>query len=290
MTEKHDIRMIELDLDRTTVRADGTIPERNVAALNEAGKQGAEIVIATGRVLDALPRSLSLLDHIKYYICSNGAAVFRIDKADPLSGGSAVNVELLFEKCLEPEAVEAMTEYVRGKGYMFEAFTGGRAYIGKDYYDLVDKGLLMYRSRDYVISTRTPVDDIFSFTNEHKDRIENLNVFFPTQKEKEESRPVLAAIPDSTLTSSIPSNYELGGMGVSKGAALKYLMDIEGLTSENLMAAGDSPNDITMLKLAGIAVAVENAEEVVKQVCDHIAPPCEDAGVGEAVERYVLRR
>ena len=139
-----------------------------------------------------------------------------------------------------------------------------------------------------MINTRIPVEDIFSFTLSHKAKIENLNVFFPAQKEKERFRPLLAAIPDSTLTSSLPSNYELGGEGVSKGAALKYLMDEEGISSENLMAAGDSPNDITMLKLAGISVAVGDAEDQVKQVCSYIAPACEDAGVGEAVERFVL--
>ena len=69
---------------------------------------------------------------------------------------------------------------------------------------------------------------------------------------------------------------------------MKYLMDEEGISSENLMAAGDSPNDITMLKLAGISVAVGDAEDQVKQVCSYIAPSCEEAGVGEAVERFVL--
>ena len=273
--------MIALDLDRTTLKSDGTIPDRTCSALNRAGEMGVNIVIATGRVLAALPDSLSELKYIKYCICSNGAAVFRFN-----SGSS--ELELMYEKCLEPEAVEVMTGYVKEKDYMFESFTGGRAYIDRKYYDLVDKGLLMDRSRDYVINTRTPVEDIFSFTLSHKDRIENLNVFFPDQKEKERFMPLLAAIPDSTLTSSLPSNYELGGEGVSKGAALKYLMDEEGISSENLMAAGDSPNDITMLKLAGISVAVGDAEDQVKQVCSYIAPACEDAGVGEAVERFVL--
>ena len=279
MADKNRIRMIALDLDRTTLKEDGSIPERTVRALNRAGEKGAQIVIATGRVLDALPASLSELEYVNYYICSNGAAVFR-------TGGAAP--ELLYEKCLEPEAVETMTAYVRDAGLMFESFTGGHAYIGRDYYDLVDRGLLMYRSRDYVISTRTPVDDIFAFTIDHKDRIENLNVFFPTQEEKQSFRPLLASIPDSTLTSSVPSNYELGGQGVSKGAALMFLMDREGIGRDSLMAAGDSPNDISMLKLAGISIAVSNAEESVKEVSTCVVSSNAEGGVGEAVERFVL--
>lgn len=275
-----EIRIIALDLDRTTLREDGTIPERVVDALNRAGKLGVQTVIATGRVLDALPDALSELKYVRYYICSNGAAIFGLDGGQPV---------LLHEKCLEPGAVEMMTGYIREAGYMFESFTGGRAYIGRNYYEMVEKGLVKYRGRDYVLRTRTPVDDIFGFTLDHKDRIENLNVFFRTQKEKEAFRPLLAAIPDSTLTSSIPSNYELGGMGVSKGAALRFIMEREAIGSENLMAAGDSPNDITMLELAELSVAVANAEEPVKQVCKYIAPSNEEGGVGEAVERFILR-
>ena len=280
MSADQKIRMIALDLDRTTLKEDGTIPAKTVDALNAAGELGVQTVIATGRVLGALPESLGLLDHISYYICSNGAAVFT----------ACERPELIREKCLEPEAVEKMTRLVKDAGLMFESFTGGIAYIGKDYYDMVDKGLVMYRGRDYVISTRTPVDDIFRFTLDHKENIENLNVFFRTQDEKEQFRPLLEAIPDATLTSSVPSNYELGGVGVSKGAALRYIMDRENITPEGLMAAGDSPNDITMLRLAGVSVAVSNAEESVKQVCTCIAPSNEEAGVGWAVEKYVLEK
>ncbi|MBR2548322.1 MAG: HAD family phosphatase [Eubacterium sp.] len=281
MNKAKHIKMIALDLDRTTLREDGTIPMRTADALNRAGEQGIQTVIATGRVLDALPESLSMLKYVKYYICSNGAAVFRLN-------GRGSCPELLHEKCLEPEAVETMTDLVKDAGLMFESFTGGQAYIGKDYYEKVEKGLIMYRGRDYVLKTRRPVDDIFGFTIKHRDKIENLNVFFPNQEEKNRFQPLLAAIPDATLTSSVPSNYELGGKGVSKGAALRFLMDLEGISSEELMAAGDSPNDITMLELAGVSVAVDNAEESVKQVCSYIVSSNEDAGVGEAVEKFVL--
>lgn len=293
--------MIALDLDRTTLREDGTIPERVAVALNEAGRMGAMTVVATGRTFDALPASLSSLEYVKYYICSNGAAVFGSKKYDKDAEVSTVmnrtapekprreDVEMLYEKCLDPTAVETMVGYVKEKGYMFESFTDGHAYIGRDFYELVDAGLLMYRSREYVVNTRTPVDDIFEFTLGHKERIENLNVFFPSQKEKDAFRPLLAAIPNATLTSSVPSNYELGGEGVSKGAALEFLMDLEGITASELLAAGDSPNDITMLKLAGCPVAVANAEEPVKEAACYIAPSNEEGGIADAVQKYVLQ-
>ena len=276
MERMTDIKMIALDLDRTTLCDTSHISEPVFDALEEAGRRGVSIVIATGRVFDALPESVSELSSVKYFICSNGAAVF-----------DAGTKEILFEKCLDPEAVEMMVGYVRNRGYMFESFTKGSAYIGRDYYEQVRDGELMYRSREYVLGTRNPVDDVFGFTLEHKDRIENLNVFFPTQEEKAAFRPLMASIPHSVMTSSVPSNYELGGEGVSKGAALKYILEKDKIAASELMACGDSPNDLTMLELAGIPVAVGNAEESVKQAAVYVAPSCLDDGVADAVNRFV---
>ena len=272
-----DIRMIALDLDRTTLKDHRTMTDVTIDALERAGKLGVEIVIATGRVFDALPDVVHGLSCVKYFICSNGATVF-----------DAKTHEIIYEKCLEPQAVETMVDYVKERGYMFESFTEGFAYIGRDYYDKVAAGKLLYRSREYVTDTRTPVDDIFSFTLDHKNRIENMNVFFPTPEEKENAREYLAAIPNSVLTSSFPSNLELEGEGVGKGAALSFVMEKDIISPDELLAAGDSPNDLSMLELAGIPVAVANAEQAVKDAASYIAPSNVDDGVADAISKFVL--
>lgn len=275
--ERNPIRMIAIDLDRTALKDTKSMSEANIEALEEAGRNGVEVVIATGRVFDALPDIAHELSCVRYFICSNGASVF-----------DAETHEILFEKSLTPEAVETMVGYVRDKGYMFESFTRGHAYIGRDYFEKVERGELLYRTREYVLTTRTPLDDIFAFTLDHKENIENLNVFFPTAEEKAAARAFLASIPDSVLTSSFSSNYELEGKGVSKGAALSFLMDKEGIGADGLMAVGDSPNDISMLRLSGTPVAVDNAEDEVKEAACYIAPSCYDDGVADAVRRFVL--
>ena len=56
-----------------------------------------------------------------------------------------------------------------------------------------------------------------------------------------------------------------------------------------MLAAGDSPNDIAMLQEAGIAVAMGNGEEEVKSIADYITSDNDHDGVGEAVEKFVLK-
>ena len=75
---------------------------------------------------------------------------------------------------------------------------------------------------------------------------------------------------------------------MGKGAALSYLMEIENISAENLMAIGDSPNDISMLDLSGTPVAVDNAEGPVKEAASYIAPSCYDDGVADAIYNFVL--
>lgn len=77
-------------------------------------------------------------------------------------------------------------------------------------------------------------------------------------------RDMLLTLPDATITTSFPNNLEIGGSTTSKAEALRQLGKKLGIRREEMLAAGDSPNDITMLQEAGIAVAMGNGEEEVK--------------------------
>ena len=67
--------------------------------------------------------------------------------------------------------------------------------------------------------------------------------------------------------------------------ALDYL----GIKKENSIAVGDSSNDIEMLKNAGIAIAMGNAEDAVKSMADFVSTDCDNGGVGYAIEMMLMR-
>ena len=101
-------------------------------------------------------------------------------------------------------------------------------------------------------------------------------------------RGPLSVVPGTTFTNSFSYNWELEGENTDKGNALRWLMEQVGVTKEGLMACGDSPNDIAMLHLAALPVAVGNAEPEVKAEAVFVAPPNAEDGVAQAIERYVL--
>ncbi len=76
----------------------------------------------------------------------------------------------------------------------------------------------------------------------------------------------------------------------SKAAALKLVAGHYQVPMEQVMAIGDAANDVAMLKVAGVAVAMDNADDRVKSVAHWVAPSNNDHGVHAALVRYGLCR
>ena len=75
--------------------------------------------------------------------------------------------------------------------------------------------------------------------------------------------------------------------GVSKGVALKKLASFLGISTEEIIAIGDGLNDISLLKTAGLAVAMGNAFPEVKRVADYITLDVDHSGVAAAVRKFL---
>lgn len=90
------------------------------------------------------------------------------------------------------------------------------------------------------------------------------------------------------LTNSLPTNIEANPAGVSKAAALHFVCGRIGITMEEVMAVGDSLNDIKMIQESGVGVAMGNAQEAIKNVADFVTDTNNDNGVAKAIKRFAL--
>ncbi|SET08500.1 hypothetical protein SAMN05216389_105108 [Oceanobacillus limi] len=91
------------------------------------------------------------------------------------------------------------------------------------------------------------------------------------------------------LTNSLPMNVEVNPKGVSKASALRKVCQKLNITMDNVMAVGDSLNDIKMIQEAGVGVAMGNAQEAIKNVANHVTDTNENDGVAKAIERFVIQ-
>lgn len=90
------------------------------------------------------------------------------------------------------------------------------------------------------------------------------------------------------LTNSLPTNIEVNPIGVNKATGLERVCQEMDITMGEVMAVGDSLNDIKMIAEAGLGIAMGNAQEQVKATADHITDTNEQDGVAKAIERFIL--
>ena len=272
------IKLVALDLDGTTINNDRVISRRNREAMARAAEQGVNIGVATGRPLAALPPDVFEIEAIRSALTSNGASITDIRENTTF-----------YENCLSPVAVHAAVELLRQYDYVLETFVKGTAYIEGWYYRQVEETHDCFRDVNYILNTRNPVDDIYAFMMEHDEHLENINVNFENLDEKPGMYEKLIQLPEATITSSFDHNLEIGGATTSKAEALRQMGKLLGIDRREMMAIGDSPNDIAMLLESGTPVAVGNAKPEVKKIAAYIAPTNHEDGVADAIEKFVLR-
>ena len=83
--------------------------------------------------------------------------------------------------------------------------------------------------------------------------------------------------------------FDIVTRGNNKARGMERVLEATGIPKENTMAFGDSDNDMEMLRLAAVGVAVANSRQKVLEIADYIAPSNEQGGVGVAIERYILK-
>ena len=89
---------------------------------------------------------------------------------------------------------------------------------------------------------------------------------------------------------SEPYFLELVPQGIDKALSLGVLLEETGVKREEIIAMGDGYNDLSMIKFAGLGIAMGNAQEPVKKAADYITLSNEEDGVAEAIEKFIYQQ
>ena len=272
-----DIRLIALDLDGTVFDDKKNISPRTLAAMQAALDKGIAVVPATGRTVDGVPTQFLYLPGVRYALTSNGATV-----ADLQTG------ETLVSQCFDPRQAAELYDLLEPFGGQFSLFLDGKSYSTRagleDSMQFVPENL-----REYIRSSRIIVEDMQQAIRDHADRVEKFSILYPTLAVRDAAwQAVAERFPDMEITTSLACNLEVNAPGVSKGTGLLALARVLGLTPAQVMACGDSGNDLTMIELAGLGVAMGNATEPVKAAAKVVTQDNNHDGVALAIEKYAL--
>ena len=276
--KEQKIRMIAFDLDGTALHRKKGLTEGTRQTLLEAARLGVTMVTASGRPWSALPKELTAMDGLEYFIVGNGSSILRRQR------GSG-ETERIYGKYMEPDKVEEALFVAADYPWPLEVTIGGTAYARADYVERpTDFGA---SSNVYVQTTRLPVKDIEAFIRRNISRIEGLTLIVADMEEKAAIRERLEKIPHIHVTSSVPRYLEMMNGSVNKAEALAFLADRLKIGRKQIAAFGDGENDKEMLVYAGIGVAMENGAADLKAAADRIAPDCDQDGMARVIRQML---
>ncbi|KIL49486.1 Cof-type HAD-IIB family hydrolase [Jeotgalibacillus soli] len=264
-------KMIVLDLDDTLLRDDHTISQKTKQALMEAQDAGIKVVLASGRPtygMRAVANELLLAEYGSYLLSFNGAKIINCQTN-----------EEEFSSALSPETVHRLYEISKREN------VGIHTYIG-DAIVTETENPYSYIESDI---TGLPVEVVSSFNEAVKEPVAKVLML----KEPEQLIPVEKKLQEElkgklSVMRSKPYFLEFTEEGVTKGESLNHLIQKLGIKQEEVIAVGDSYNDLTMIKFAGLGVAMGNAPEDIKAIADHITDTNMNDGVALVVENFIL--
>lgn len=272
-----DIKCIALDLDRTTLNAQGKLSKANEEAIRKAVAKGIHVCIASGRAFDTLPQDVVSIPGIEYAITSNGAAVYRIQ-----------DKQCLRSYVLTEQSVKKILELTKDFPVTYEGFIRGTAYAAKEYIEDPVKFGATEHAVAYVKSTRHLQDDIVSFLKQHDDELDSMDIVVKDEAQKQKVIEVLKAeVEDIYITSSISQLVEISYKDAGKRSGVKFITEYLGLNPKQVAAFGDADNDIDMLEYAGCGIAMENASNGLLAVADAVTLHHDRDGVAYALKNIL---
>ena len=268
--------MIALDLDGTLFNNAKKITERTRLALERAAASGIHIVISTGRPVTAIPKEVMGEPYIRYLITTDGARI-----EDKITG------QLLFDKKIPRELVRPIYDIFDEYDVIEEIYIDGQGYVSAGDVEIADQYVASPAHVEYMRKTRAIVEDIHDLMDQD---IDKAHALFKTVEDREEVIRRLNELAPLVLCDAFMINLEVSAEGVDKGEGLRILGDKIGISTEEIMAFGDSNNDASMLRTAGLSVCMENGEEALKRKADIVAPANEEDGVVAVIEQFLEER
>ena len=269
-------KLILTDLDGTLLRDDKRLSPANRAALERAAARGCQVVLATGRSYASLPQELRALPFLRYFIFMNGAKVYDL-AAD----------RVLHRAEIGPETVDRLLDFLESQDLSVDCYLQDQGYMERTYYDRLDYFIRDPIAREHSRHSRAPVADLRETIRMGGGSVQKFQCFFPHPELEPRVREHLGReFPELELSSSLPGNLEINAAGATKGAALLALCRALDLSPADAVAFGDGTNDLTMLRQAGIGVAMANADPEVLAVADWTAPSNQEDGVAQILARW----
>ncbi len=276
MTEQlsleNDIKLIVVDVDHTLLNNESKLSERNKAAILAALEKGVDVMLATGKNFGACKDLISELGLKSPGIFTQGLAIHD------------ANGSLRHQQTLDDDIARRVITFAEDRGYAVVGYAQGR---------------ILARTRNpYVEELNTrwhEVEPEYIGPLQNQLGVIQFNKLVLMSAKDERKIKALRWQLGTQLNGSarllsggVPHMLEVLPTGASKGNALRALLKERKIDPKQVLAIGDAENDVEMIQLAGIGVAVANAEQVLKDAADEVTVTNDADAVAVTIEKYVI--
>lgn len=260
--------VVATDLDGTLLSSRGRVSQRTASTLTNAVSGGLCVVVVTGRPPRLLPPELLTFPSHRLVLCANGALVFDRERRVVLRAHA-------LDHRVASEVVDLLSRAFAGIRFATEHEDGFRRQAG------------------YVPGRPGPEEGVWTEPSQLLDRPVVKLLARRGEGDApgllEDARALAGHLVEIT-SSGVAGMLEMSAKGVTKASALQRLASEEGFEAADVVAFGDMPNDIAMLRWSGSAVAVANAHPDVLAVADWVAAGNDEDGVARVVESMQVAR
>lgn len=263
-------KLIACDLDDTLLKDDFTISERSKTVIRKSVEKGAKFVVITGRITSAARKYVEELGLDVPYSTFQGAKII-----DPVKNETIYSCELEKEHILE------IIRYAEMHNVHINLYDDERIYVKEK-----NKWTEYYESFARKVET-IEVGNLSEFDFKSTPKMILMDEREKLEEISQEIKKFIGV--DINMFYSKTNFLEFTSKNASKGYALKFLAEKWGIERSEIIAIGDNYNDETMIRYAGLGIAVGNAVDDMKKIAGYVAPPNEEDGVAHVLEKYVLK-
>ena len=270
-------KMIAVDLDGTLLNSNKEISKKNKKYIKLAIEEGIRVIICSGRIYPGAKIFAEQLAIEEPMIVCNGAVIKDV-KTD----------KVYYSDMLSKEDCTKVIDILKKYNIYFHIYIEDIMYAEKLdyaalYYMIKSKDL---RS-DFHIDVKV-VESVKDIIAKSSQKPAKIVVMSSDSKDLLKVRKVVEGVDSIEVVSSNYDNFEVLNRGVSKGKALEIISRMFSVNQEEILAIGDNENDCSMLEYAGFSVAMGNAEDKVKSICDFVTLSNDEDGVAKTIKKFVL--
>lgn len=266
------ISLVVCDLDGTLVRSDLTVSQRVQGAIRRLQEETyVRVVLATGRMFPSAVRFAHELNIANPIITYQGAMIRQVNGLQ----------SMLHHQAIALNVAKGVLAICRRLGLHLNVYINDKLYVEPHPYYVE-----LYRQTASIEPNVVPSMEQTLLLPPTK-----LVIIEDDQDKMREAHEALeATFGDSDLFKCQSRHHflEITAPGITKWRAVRELADVWSIPTEQILCIGDQDNDLSMIKEAGLGIAMGNAPDFVKEQADVVVSSIEEDGAAEAIERYAL--